>query len=161
MTPSLSGGGKRAKQDKSETILTKDEKIKTNSFETDKNLYILSTMTANPIVPEILNNINKLDQAVSLKGAMKEMSKLLSSEILDNLLTSLRSHKESSRIQGLVNAIFAQDLQNITASKQILDTSENTLLLCRRADRHQGVLRQEVRLEEGRGEGGHQACRSI
>ena len=59
-------------------------------------------------------------------GAMKEMFKLLSSEILDTLLTSLRSHKESSRVQGLVNAIFAQDLQNIAASKQILNTSENT-----------------------------------
>ena len=58
---------------------------------------------------------------------MQEMFKLLSSEILDELLTSLRTHKDIPRIQGLVNAIFDQDLKNIATSQQILDTSENTL----------------------------------
>ena len=127
MTSGLPGGGKRAKQDKSETILSKDEKLKANSFEKDKNMYILNTMTANPIVPDIINNIAKIGKAVSQKVGMKEMFKLLSCEILDDLLTSLRTHRDSIRTQGLVNAIFAEDLQNTAASKQILDTSENTL----------------------------------
>ena len=123
----IKGGGKRAKQDKPETGIHKDEKVQANSFTKDKNLYILNTMTSNPILPDIINNIAKIDQAVSKKGGMQEMFKLLSGETLDQLLTSFGSHKESSRVQGLVNAIFAQDMLNIAASQQILDTAEKTL----------------------------------
>ena len=60
---------------------------------------------------------------------MQEMFTLLSSEILDDMLTSMRIHKDTPRIQGLVNAIFAQDLKNIAASQQILNTSEKSVLV--------------------------------
>ena len=124
LTMCIKGGGKRPKQDKSETIITKEEKIKMNMFENDKNMFILNTMTANPIVPDIINNTVKLDKALSQKGAMQEMFKPLSSEILDELLTSFRIHKDIPRIQGLMEAIFAK---NIAASQQVLDMTENTL----------------------------------
>ena len=124
----IKGGGKRPKQDKSETLISKEEKVLANNFEKDKNMFILTTMaTASPIVNDIPANIAKIDKAVSQKGAMKEMFKLLSSETLDNLLLSLSAHREIPRIEGLVAAIFTQDLQNIAAVRQVLATAENTL----------------------------------
>ena len=146
LTMTLRGGGKRPKQDKSETILSKDEKIQANIFAKDKNMFILTNMaTANPIVNDILANIAKIDKAVSQKGAMKEMYKLLSRETLDDLLTSLSAHRDIPRLEGLVTAMFVQDLQNEHHSCEAgPGNSREHTLLCRRADLHQGVLRQEV-----------------
>ena len=155
--------GGMPKRTNAETILTKDEKIKSNSFEKDKNLYILNTMTANPIVLEILNNINKLDQAVSLNGGHEGDVQAPFQRDPGHSAYKLEEPQGEQQGPGTRECDLRPGLAEHRSIEADPEHVREHTLLSRRADLHQGVLRQEVRLEEvrGRGEGGHQACRSI
>ena len=79
-------------------------------------------------MPSILNNIATIEKATSTKGSMKEMLKHLSIDNLGKMIDSMKNHKDTTRFIALTSAIFTQDMENISAAKQIVDTSESTLV---------------------------------
>ena len=144
------GGGKRPKQDKSETIITKEEKLLANNFTKDKNLYILNTMTANPHRSRHPQQHRQDRQSTFPEGCHAGDVQAPFQRDPGRHAHKHEDPQGHPPNPGTRECDLRPGLEehcSIAANPEHL--REHTLLV-RRADLHQGVLRQEVRLEEVR-----------